>query len=170
MPWICALTATSLVWLSGSLGTSASAELPMTGDPVLREAQHAETHAEPSDEDLEKIARMPRSVSPSDLEPNPSVSVGYPNRGLLRFGMRINDDKDLEVKVGSQDSRHGNRRARSLDRNCRARSRDSGTRARSSRSAICREPAAADSARMSRIRAAAMSTSASTSSIGDRRR
>jgi penicillin-insensitive murein endopeptidase len=107
VPWICALTATSLVWLSGSLGTSASAELPMTGDPVLREAQHAETHAEPSDEDLEKIARMPRSVSPSDLEPNPSVSVGYPNRGLLRFGMRINDDKDLEVKVGSQDSRHG---------------------------------------------------------------
>jgi penicillin-insensitive murein endopeptidase len=79
----------------------------MTGDPVLREAQHAETHAEPSDEDLEKIARMPRSVSPSDLEPNPSVSVGYPNRGLLRFGMRINDEKDLEVKVGSQDSRHG---------------------------------------------------------------
>jgi hypothetical protein len=61
----------------------------MTGDPVLREAQHAEAHSEPSDEDLERIARMPRSVSPSDLEPNPSVSVGYPNRGLLRFGMRI---------------------------------------------------------------------------------
>ena len=79
----------------------------MTGDSVLREAQHAETHAEPSDEDLEKIARMPRSVSPSDLEPNPSVSVGYPNRGLLRFGTRINDDKDLVVKVGSLDSRHG---------------------------------------------------------------
>ena len=37
-------------------GTSASAELPMTGDPVLREARHAETHAEPSDEDLERIA------------------------------------------------------------------------------------------------------------------
>jgi hypothetical protein len=79
----------------------------MTGDPVLREAQHAETHAEPSDEELEKIARMPRSISPSDLEPNPSVSVGYPNRGLLRFGMRINDDRDLRVKVGSLDSRHG---------------------------------------------------------------
>ena len=107
VPWICALTATSLVLLSGSFGTTASAELPMTGDSVLREAQHAETHAEPSDEDLEKIARMPRSVSPSDLEPNPSVSVGYPNRGLLRFGTRINDDKDLVVKVGSLDSRHG---------------------------------------------------------------
>jgi penicillin-insensitive murein endopeptidase len=79
----------------------------MTGNAVLREAQHAETHAEPSDEDLDKIARMPRSVSPSDLEPNPSVSVGYPNRGLLRFGMRINDDKDLRVKVGSLDARHG---------------------------------------------------------------
>jgi penicillin-insensitive murein endopeptidase len=76
----------------------------MTGDPVLREAQHAEAHSEPSDEDLERIARMPRSVSPSDLEPNPSVSVGYPNRGLLRFGMRINDDRDFRVKVGSQDS------------------------------------------------------------------
>ena len=74
----------------------------MTGDPVLREAQHAETHAEPSDEQLEKIARMPRSISPSDLEPNPSVSVGYPNRGLLRFGMRINDDRDLRVKVGGE--------------------------------------------------------------------
>ncbi|UCF47837.1 MAG: penicillin-insensitive murein endopeptidase [Myxococcales bacterium] len=107
VPWVCAVTATTLVWLSGSFGTSASAELPMNGDPVLREAQHAETHAEPSDEDLEKIARMPRSVSPSDLEPNPSVSVGYPNRGLLRFGMRINDDRDMRVKVGSQDSRHG---------------------------------------------------------------
>ncbi len=107
VPWVCAAIATSLVWLSGSFGTSASAELPMTGNPVLREAQHAETHAEPSDEDLDKIARMPRSVSPSDLEPNPSVSVGYPNRGLLRFGMRINDDKDLRVKVGSLDARHG---------------------------------------------------------------
>ena len=79
----------------------------MTGNPVLREAQHADSHAEPSDQDLEKIARMPRSVAPSDIEPNPSVSVGYPNRGLLRFGMRINDDKDLSVKVGSQNSRHG---------------------------------------------------------------
>ncbi len=79
----------------------------MTGDPVLREAQHAENHAEPSDEELEKIARMPRTISPSDLEPNPSVSVGYPNRGLLRFGMRINDHKDYEIKVGSLDSRHG---------------------------------------------------------------
>lgn len=104
---VCALTATSLVWLSGSFGTSASAELPITGDPVLREAQHAETHAEPSDDDLEKIARMPRTVSSSDLAPNPSVSVGYPNRGLLRFGMRINDDRDLRVKVGSLNSRHG---------------------------------------------------------------
>jgi penicillin-insensitive murein endopeptidase len=107
VPWVCGLIAAFLVWLSGSFGTSASAELPMTGDPVLREAQHAESHAEPSDEDLERIARMPRSVAPSDLEPNPSVSVGYPNRGLLRFGMRINDDKDLRVKVGSLDSRHG---------------------------------------------------------------
>ena len=106
VPWVCALIATSLVWLSGSFGTSASAELPMTGNPVLREAQHAESHAEPSDADLEKIARMPRSISPSDIEPNPSVSVGYPNRGLLRFGMRINDDRALKVKVGSQDSRH----------------------------------------------------------------
>lgn len=107
VPWICALTATLLVWLSGSFGTSASAELPMTGDSVLRETHHAETHAEPSDEDLEKIARMPRRIAPSDLEPDPSVSVGYPNRGLLRFGMRINDAKDLRVKVGSQDSRFG---------------------------------------------------------------
>jgi len=79
----------------------------MTDNPVLREAQHAESHAEPSDADLEKIARMPRSVSPSDIEPNPSVSVGYPNRGLLRFGMRLNDGKDYEVKIGSQDTRHG---------------------------------------------------------------
>jgi penicillin-insensitive murein endopeptidase len=78
----------------------------MTDNPVLREARHAETHAEPSDEDLAEIARMPRSVSPSDLEPNPSVSVGYPNRGLLRFGMQINDDKGLRVKVGSLDARH----------------------------------------------------------------
>jgi penicillin-insensitive murein endopeptidase len=93
--------------MAGSFGTSASAELPMTGDPVLREAQHAETHAEPTDEDLERIARMPRTVSPSDLEPAPSVSVGYPNRGLLRFGERINDHRDLIVKQGSQDSRHG---------------------------------------------------------------
>jgi len=79
----------------------------MADDSVLREAHHAETHAEPTDEDLEKIALMPRRISPSDLEPDPSVSVGYPNRGLLRFGMRINDGKDLRVKVGSQDSRHG---------------------------------------------------------------
>lgn len=107
VPWICALTATSMVWLSGSFGTSASAELPMTGDFVLREAHHAETHAEPSDEDLDKIARMPRRISPSDLEPNPSVSVGYPNRGLLRFGIRINDTKALRVKVGSQATRDG---------------------------------------------------------------
>ena len=107
VPWICAVAATSLVWVAGSFGTSASAELPMTGDSVLREAQHAEAHAEPSDEDLEKISRMPRTVSPSDLEAAPSVSVGYPNRGLLRFGQRINDQKDLVVKVGSQDSRHG---------------------------------------------------------------
>ena len=52
VPWICAVAAASLVVEAGSLGSSASAELPMTGDPVLREAQHAETHAEPSDEDL----------------------------------------------------------------------------------------------------------------------
>ncbi|MGB5812060.1 MAG: penicillin-insensitive murein endopeptidase [Polyangiales bacterium] len=94
----------SLVWLSG---TFALAELPMTGDPVIREAEHADTHAEPTDEELERISRMPRAISPSDLEPNPSVSVGYPNRGLLRFGMRINDDRDLRVKVGSQSTRHG---------------------------------------------------------------
>lgn len=104
MPWICALGAMSLVWLSG---TFAFAELPMTGDAAMREAQHAETHAEPTDEDLERISRMPRRISPSDLEPNPSVSVGYPNRGLLRYGVRINDDKDLRVKVGSQSTRHG---------------------------------------------------------------
>ena len=104
VPSVCALGAMSLVWLSG---TFALAELPMTGDPVLREAQHAETHAEPSDEDLERISRMPRLISPSDLEPNPSVSVGYPNRGLLRFGMRINDEKDLQVKIGSLNTRHG---------------------------------------------------------------
>ena len=79
----------------------------MTGDSVLREAQHADAHAEPSDDDLEKISQMPRTVSPSDLEAAPSVSVGYPNRGLLRFGQRINDHKDFTVKVGSQDSRHG---------------------------------------------------------------
>lgn len=107
MPAICVLTAAALVWLSGSWGSSASAELPMMGDPMLREAQHAETHSEPSDEDLEKIARMPRTVSPSDLEPAPSVSVGYPNRGLLRFGMRINDARNLSVKVGSLNARHG---------------------------------------------------------------
>ena len=106
VPWICAAIATSLVCMSGSWGTSASAELPVTGNPILREAQHAESHAEPSDADLDKIARMPRSIAPSDIEPNPSVSVGYPNRGLLRFGMRINDDRALKVKVGSQDSRH----------------------------------------------------------------
>jgi penicillin-insensitive murein endopeptidase len=93
--------------VAGSFGTSASAELPMTGDSVLREAQHADAHAEPSDDDLEKISQMPRTVSPSDLEAAPSVSVGYPNRGLLRFGQRINDHKDFTVKVGSQDSRHG---------------------------------------------------------------
>ncbi len=104
VPTLCALCAMSLVWLSG---TFALAELPMTGDPALREAYHAETHAEPSEEDLERISRMPRRIAPSDLEPNPSVSVGYPNRGLLRFGMRINDDKDLRVKVGSLNSRHG---------------------------------------------------------------
>ncbi len=107
VPWICAATATSLVWVAGSFGTYASAELPMTGDSVLREAQHADAHAEPSDTDLEKISRMPRTVSPSDLDAAPSVSVGYPNRGLLRFGQRINDHKDFTVKVGSQDSRHG---------------------------------------------------------------
>lgn len=107
VPWLCAVAATSLVWVAGSFGTSASAELPMTGDPVLREAQHAEAHTEPSNEDLERISRMPRSVSPSDLDAAPSVSVGYPNRGVLRFGQRINDDRDLTVKVGSQDSRHG---------------------------------------------------------------
>ncbi|MGD8823563.1 MAG: penicillin-insensitive murein endopeptidase [Myxococcales bacterium] len=107
VPWLCALAATSLVWLSGSFGTSASAELPMTADPVLREAQHAENHAEPTDEDLDKISRMPRTVAPSDLEPAPSVSVGYPNRGLLRFGTRINDDRDMRVKEGSLDSRFG---------------------------------------------------------------
>jgi len=104
VPWICAIGAMSLVWLSG---TFALAELPMTDDPVFREATHAENHAEPTDEDLERISRMPRRISPSDLEPNPSVSVGYPNRGLLRFGMRINDDKDLRVKVGSVNTRHG---------------------------------------------------------------
>jgi penicillin-insensitive murein endopeptidase len=78
----------------------------MTGDPVLREAQHAEAHAEPTDEELERISRMPRTVSPSDLEAAPSVSVGYPNRGLLRFGQRLNDDRDFAVKDGSLDARH----------------------------------------------------------------
>jgi len=107
VPWVCALAATSMVWLSGSFGTSASAELPMTADPILREAQHAESHTEPSDEDLEKIARMPRRIAPSDLEPAPSVSVGYPNRGLLRFGIRINDDRTMRVKDGSLDARYG---------------------------------------------------------------
>jgi penicillin-insensitive murein endopeptidase len=96
-----------MVWFSGSFGTSASAELPMMADPIMREAQHAENHAEPSDEDLEKISRMPRTVAPSDLEPAPSVSVGYPNRGLLRFGARINDDRVMRVKDGSLDSRFG---------------------------------------------------------------
>ncbi len=104
VPGICALLAMSLTWLSG---TFALAELPMTGDPVLREAQHAEAHAEPTDEDLERISRMPRRISPSDLEPNPSISVGYPNRGLLRFGTAVNDEKDLLVKVGSRNTRHG---------------------------------------------------------------
>lgn len=107
VPWLCAAVATTLVVEAGSFGSSASAELPMNGDPVLREAQHAETHAEPSDEDLERISRMPRRVSSSDLQAAPSVAVGYPNRGLLRFGERINDDRDLVVKVGSKDSRHG---------------------------------------------------------------
>lgn len=107
VPYLCGAIAATLVWTAGSFGGSASAELPMTGDSVLREAQHAESHAEPSDDDLERISRMPRTVSPSDLDATPSVSVGYPNRGLLRFGQRINDDRDFEVKVGSQDSRHG---------------------------------------------------------------
>lgn len=94
----------SLVWLSG---TFALAELPMTGDPAMREAEHAEAHAEPTDEELERISRMPRTILPSDLEPNPSVSVGYPNRGLLRFGVRIDDERDFRVKIGSQSTRHG---------------------------------------------------------------
>lgn len=104
VPAGCAIGAMSLVWLSG---TFALAELPMTGDPVIREALHAESHAEPTEEDLERISRMPRRISPSDLEPNPSVSVGYPNRGLLRFGRPIHDERDLRVKVGSQRTRHG---------------------------------------------------------------
>ena len=79
----------------------------MAGDPVLREAQHAETHSEPSDEELARISRTPRRIQDSDLQAAPSVSVGYPNRGLLRFGERINDDRDLVVKLGSRDSRHG---------------------------------------------------------------
>jgi penicillin-insensitive murein endopeptidase len=97
----------AMVWFSGSFGTSAAAELPITADPILREAQHAEGHSEPTDEDLEKISRMPRTVAPSDIEPAPSVSVGYPNRGLLRFGTRINDDRVMRVKDGSLDSRFG---------------------------------------------------------------
>lgn len=107
VPWSCVLAAMTLVWLSGSWGTSASAELPITGDPVLREAQHAESHPEPSDEELERIARMPRSVAPSHLKPDPSVSVGYPNRGLLRFGVRVDEGKHLRVKEGSFNALHG---------------------------------------------------------------
>ena len=44
------------------MGTSASAELPMTGDPVLREAQHAETHAEPSDEEARILVDVDLSI------------------------------------------------------------------------------------------------------------
>ena len=107
VPWICAVGAASLVVEASSLASSASAELPMTGDPVLREAQHAETHAEPSDEDLARISRMPRRIQDSELQAAPSVAVGYPNRGLLRFGERMSDDRDWVVKLGSRDSRYG---------------------------------------------------------------
>lgn len=100
---VCALVAASMIWLSGSVGTSASAELPTTNDAIMQEAQHAEIHAEPSDEDLAKISRMPRTGVPSDLEPARSVSVGYPNRGLLQFGTRISDEGAIRVKDSSLD-------------------------------------------------------------------
>jgi penicillin-insensitive murein endopeptidase len=104
VPIICALVAMSLVWLSG---TFALAERPNTEDPIFLEARHAEHHAEPSDEDLEAIARMPRRSRAADRKPAQSASVGFPNRGLLRYGVRINDDKTLRVKEGSTRTRHG---------------------------------------------------------------
>lgn len=91
----------------GLSGTFAFAELPMTEDPVLREAHHAETHSEPSDEELERIASMPRRAAVTDDGPTASVSVGYPNRGVLRYGVRINDDRALRIKEGSRSTRHG---------------------------------------------------------------
>ncbi len=104
VPGLCAIAAMSLVWLSG---TFALAERPAVTDPILLEALHAESHVEPSDEDLEQIARMPRHSIGIDAEPAQSVSVGYPNRGLLRYGVRVNDDKRMVVKEGSKRTRHG---------------------------------------------------------------
>jgi penicillin-insensitive murein endopeptidase len=96
-----------MVSLPGSLDTPASAEPPITGHPIMRETLHAENHAEPSAADLEEIAMMRRTVAPSSLEPAPSVSVGYPNRGRLQFGTRIGDDPVMRVKDSSLDSRFG---------------------------------------------------------------
>lgn len=104
VPFLCAVAAMSLVWLSV---TFALAERPAATDPILSEALHAEAHSEPSDEDLERIARMPRHAISANMEPAQSVSVGYPNRGLLRYGVRVNDDKRLLVKEGSTRTRHG---------------------------------------------------------------
>lgn len=104
VPGLCAVAAMSLVWLSG---TFALAERPAVTDPILLEALHAEQHTEPTDEDLERIARMPRRSLVTDHEPAQSVSVGYPNRGLLRYGVRVNDDKRMVVKEGSTRTRHG---------------------------------------------------------------
>jgi penicillin-insensitive murein endopeptidase len=79
----------------------------MIDHAIMREARHAESHAEPSAADLEEIAMMHRTVPPSGLEPAPSVSVGYPNRGRLQFGTRISDDQVMRVKESSLDSRFG---------------------------------------------------------------
>jgi penicillin-insensitive murein DD-endopeptidase len=105
--WISALGVTSMVSLPGSLDTPASAEPAVTDHAIMREAQHAENHTEPSAQDLEEIAMMRRTVAPSSREPEPSVSVGYPNRGRLQFGTRIGDGPVMRVKDSSLDSRFG---------------------------------------------------------------
>ena len=102
--WFLALAASLLLV---SVYGYAGAEVPSTPGELELEARHAELHHEPTDRQLREIERRPWRASKSDLLKSASVSIGSPNRGKLRNGIRLNNSKTLHVKRGSKNSRQG---------------------------------------------------------------
>ena len=84
----------------------ASAELPRTASAAL-ETQHAESHGEPSDAELEEFWKHARQNEATFRGNSLSISVGLPNRGYLQQGVFLADSDVLKVKIGSRTTRHG---------------------------------------------------------------